>query len=52
MKLLAVLKDAKEIRRYLAAVGELVDVPHRAPSRGPPWWKSTVLRRKALHYDA
>ncbi|XYI02173.1 SRPBCC family protein [Sorangium sp. So ce1128] len=24
------------------------DVPARSPNRGPPYWKSTVLRRKAL----
>jgi len=47
MKLLAVVTDPQSITRYLAAVGELQDVPGRSPSRGPPYWKSTVLRRKA-----
>jgi hypothetical protein len=28
--------------------GEPTAVPERSPSRGPPYWKSTVLRRKAL----
>ncbi len=34
--------------RYLAAIGELTDVPGRSPSRGPPYSKSVILRRKAL----
>jgi hypothetical protein len=33
--------------RYLAGIGELTDVPGRSPSRGPPYWKSVVLRKKA-----
>ena len=40
--------DPKSIARYLERLGELEDVPPRAPSRGPPYWASTVLRRKAL----
>jgi hypothetical protein len=36
------------IARYLAAVGEATEVPRRSPSRGPPYWKSRVLRRQAL----
>jgi len=35
------------IARYLAAVGEATEVPRRSPSRGPPYWKSRVLRRQA-----
>jgi hypothetical protein len=34
-------------RRYLAAVREATEVPRRSPSRGPPYWKSRVLRRQA-----
>jgi hypothetical protein len=34
--------------RYLAAVGEATEVPPRSPGRGPPCWKSRVLRRQAL----
>ncbi len=30
---------------YLAAVGEATEVPRRSPNRGPPYWKSRVLRR-------
>jgi hypothetical protein len=48
MKLVAMLNKRESITRYLAGIGELTDVPERSPSRGPPSWKSTVLRRKAL----
>jgi hypothetical protein len=48
MKLVAVVTNPKSVSRYLAAIGELTEVPDRSPSRGPPYWKSTVLRRKAL----
>ena len=33
---------------YLAAAGEATEVPRRSPGRGPPYWKSRVLRRQAL----
>jgi hypothetical protein len=48
MRLVAVLKEPARIARYLAAVGEATEVPRRSPSRGPPYWKSQVLRRKVL----
>ena len=48
MKLLAMVTDPASIARYLAAVGEATEVPRRSPSRGPPYWKSRVLRRQAL----
>jgi hypothetical protein len=48
MKLVAMVTEPRSIARFLAALGEPVDVPGRSPSRGPPYWKSTVLRRKAL----
>ena len=48
MKLLAVVKNPLSIARYLAAAGELTDVPSRSPGRGPPYWKSRVFRRQAL----
>ncbi len=48
MRLLAVVKNPLSIARYLAAAGELTDVPSRAPGRGPPYWKSQVLQRQAL----
>jgi hypothetical protein len=48
MRLLAVVRNPVSIARYLAAAGELTEVPSRAPGRGPPYWKSRVLRRRAL----
>jgi hypothetical protein len=39
--------DPKSVARYLAKIGEPTDVPARSPNRGPPYWKSTVLRRQA-----
>ncbi|WP_165373800.1 transposase [Sorangium cellulosum] len=38
----------KNIVRFLSALGEPTDVSARSPNRGPPYWKSTVVRRKAL----
>lgn len=46
------VKNPVSIARYLAAVGELTDVPSRAPGRGPPYWKSRVLSRQALGDDS
>ena len=48
MKLIAMLSDASSIRRFVAALSEPTDLPARAPARGPPYWKSTVLRRATL----
>ena len=48
MKLLGLVKDATSIARTLAAAGEATEVPHRSPGRGPPYWKSRVLRLKVL----
>ena len=42
------VKNPAGIARYLAAVGELTDIPERSPPRAPPYWKSQVLRRQAL----
>jgi hypothetical protein len=47
MKLIAMVKDPASIARYLAAVGEATEVPRRSENRGPPYWKSRVLRRLA-----
>ena len=44
MKLLALVKNPASIARYLATVGEATEVPRRSPGRGPPYWKSRVLR--------
>jgi hypothetical protein len=48
MRLIAVIKDPASIARYLAGVGEPTELPARSPSRGPPYWKSRVLRRQSL----
>jgi hypothetical protein len=44
MKLLALVKGPASIARTLATVGEATEVPRRSPGRGPPYWKSRVLR--------
>ena len=48
MKLVAMVTEAKCIRRFLASTDEPLDAPTPSPNRGPPFWQSTVLRRKAL----
>ena len=48
MKLVALLTEPGEVRRFLRSIGEPTDVPARSPSRGPPYWKSVALRRRAL----
>jgi hypothetical protein len=48
MKLLAMVTEPESVRRYLLRIGEPNDVPARSPSRGPPFWKSVVLRLKML----
>ena len=48
MKLLAIVKDEPSIARYLAAESEPTEAPNRSSKRGPPYWKSRVLRRRAL----
>ncbi|WP_437625580.1 hypothetical protein [Sorangium sp. So ce1151] len=47
MKLVAMITEPSSIARFLTALGEPTDVPARspAPTRRPPYWKSTVLRR-------
>jgi hypothetical protein len=47
MKLLAVVTEPKSIERILRHLGEPTEPPKRAPARGPPFWKSSVLRRSA-----
>jgi hypothetical protein len=48
MKLLGLVKSPASIARYLATVGEATEEPRRSPGRGPPYWKSRVLRLKVL----
>ena len=52
MRLIALARNPAGIARYLTAAGELTEVPRRSPDRGPPYWKSQVLRRHALGRDA
>ena len=47
MKLIALVKKPESIARFLAGISEPTCVPERWPPRGPPYWRSTVLRRKA-----
>jgi hypothetical protein len=47
MRLLAMVTEPKSVARYLRALGEPTEAPARAPARGPPFWKSRVLRRAA-----
>ena len=51
MKLLALVTDPRSITRYLRAIGEPTDPPERSPARGPPFWQSTVLRRRDERAD-
>jgi hypothetical protein len=48
MKLLAIVTDPASVARYVKSVDEVTKPPTRAPPRGPPYWKSTVLRRLEL----
>jgi hypothetical protein len=48
MRLLAMVKEPANIARHLAAQGEPIEVPRRSPGRGPPYWKSRVLRQQVL----
>ena len=48
MRLLALIKEPASIARTLAALGEATEVPRRSQGRGPPYWKSRILRRQAL----
>ena len=52
MTLLAFVTEPKSIHRLLTALGESTEVPERSPSRGHPYWASTVLRRRARGHAA
>jgi hypothetical protein len=52
LRLLAMVTEPKSVARYLRALGEPTDAPARAPARGPPFWKSRVLRRAASDHAA
>jgi hypothetical protein len=42
----AIAPSTDNIARYLRHLGLPTDVPPLAPARGPPFWQSTVLRRR------
>ncbi len=52
MKLVAIVTDPGSIKRVLRHLGEPTDPPAREPARGPPFWKSRVLRRSASDADS
>ena len=51
MQLVAMVTDPRSIQRMLRHLGEPTDPPVREPARGPPYWKSRVLRRSASDTD-
>ena len=51
MRLVALITDPKQVRRFLRGIGEPTDAPARQPARGPPYWQSRVLRRSAHDDD-
>ena len=52
LRLVALMTEPKEIRRYLRALGESTEAPERSPARGPPYWRSRALRRRSGEVDA
>jgi hypothetical protein len=46
LRLRALVTAAASIDRYLRYLGEPTELPPLAPARGPPFFKSRVLRRK------
>jgi hypothetical protein len=52
LRRVAMMTEPNEIARYLRALGEPTHAPPRTPARGPPYWRSRVLRRQAGVDDA
>ena len=46
-KLIALVTKPASIARFLRHLGEPTEVPALSSARGPPFWKSRALRRKA-----
>jgi hypothetical protein len=44
MRVLSLVRETGEVRRFLRAMGEPTEPPERAAARGPPYWASRVLR--------
>lgn len=51
MRLVALVRSPQSITRYLCGIGAPTQLSARSTDRGPPYWASTILRRKALGYD-
>jgi len=51
MRLRALITAAESIERFLRRIGEPTDPPPLSPARGPPFFKSRVLRRKLDELD-
>ena len=47
MRVIALVREPSEIRRFLANLGEPTSPPRRAPARGPPYWASRPMRVRA-----
>ena len=52
LRFVALMTVPSEIARYLRALAEPTDAPARAAPRGPPYWASRALRRRAGDLDA
>jgi hypothetical protein len=44
MRVLSLVREPEQVRRFLRARGEPTAPPQRAPARGPPFWASRVMR--------
>jgi len=45
MKLVALVREEESVVRFLRALSEPTEPPRREPARGPPWWRSSAVRR-------
>ena len=52
MRLRALVTAAQSIARFLRHIGEPTAPPTLSPARGPPFFKSRVVRRKFGEPDA
>jgi len=51
MRLVALVRNPLTVAWHLARIGEPTELPERSPDRGPPYWASTILRRKAGYQE-
>ena len=52
LKLVAMVTEPKSIARFLKKLAEPTEPPPRLPARGPPYWRSRILRRMAGDHAA